>query len=314
MIASKRNLWPELPYREWRETCETLHLWTQVVGKVRLALTPWLNHSWHVPFYLNARGLTTSPIYYEDRALEIVFDFERHSLEILTSEGWETRLALEPRPVAEFYDIVMAELAKAGIQVEIDEHPSEILNAIPFSQDRVHAAYDHEFAHRFWKVLLQADRVLKLFRTSFIGKCSPVHFFWGSFDLAVTRFSGRRAPLHPGGVPGLADDVVREAYSHEVSSAGFWPGGGVNDPVFYSYAYPEPEGFRTSEIEPGAGFFSKDLNEFMLPYEAVRSDPDPDAALLAFLQSTYEAAAHSGNWDRTALECPRGTPGVPSRR
>ena len=241
MIASDSNPWPELPYPEWKETCETLHLWTQVVGKVRLALTPWLNHSWHVPFYVNARGLTTSPIYYGDRALEIVFDFNRHVLEISTSEGWQSRLVLEPRAVAEFFEMVMAELCKAGVHVKIDDHPCEIPDAIPFSRDRVHAAYDRDFAHRFWKALLQADRVLKQFRTGFIGKCSPVHFFWGSFDLAVTRFSGRRAPQHPGGVPGLPDAVVREAYSHEVSSAGFWPGSGSIDyPAFYSYAYPLP--------------------------------------------------------------------------
>jgi hypothetical protein len=311
-MTSKRNPWPELPYLEWKDTCETLHLWTQVVGKVRLALTPWLNHSWHVPLYVNARGLTTSPIYYEDRALEIMFDFNRHVLEIATSEGWQSRLALKPRTVADFFEIVMAELGKAGLHIEIDEHPNEIPDAIPFSRDRVHAAYDPDYAHRFWKALLQADRVLKEFRTGFIGKCSPVHFFWGSFDLAVTRFSGRRAPPHPGGVPGLSDDVVREAYSHEVSSAGFWPGGGgIDYPAFYSYAYPEPEGFRTSEIHPGAGTFSQELREFLLPYETVRSASDPDAALLAFLQSTYEAAAKNANWDRSALERPRGLLGIP---
>ena len=311
-MTIKRNPWPELPYPQWKDTCETLHLWTQVVGKVRLALTPWLNHSWHVPLYVNARGLTTSPIYYENRVLEIVFDFNRHVLEILTSEGWESRLALKPQTVADFFEIVMAELIKAGVHVEIDEHPNEIPNAIPFSRDQVHASYDPDYAHRFWKALLQADRVLKEFRTGFIGKCSPVHFFWGSFDLAVTRFSGRRAPLHPGGVPGLPDEVVREAYSHEVSSAGFWPGGGgIDYPAFYSYAYPEPEGFRTSEIHPSEGFFSQELREFVLPYEAVRTDHDPDARLLAFLQSTYEAAAKNGNWDRTALEGPLGEPGIP---
>jgi len=312
MIASDSNPWPELPYPEWKETCETLHLWTQVVGKVRLALTPWLNHSWHVPFYVNARGLTTSPIYYGDRALEIVFDFNRHVLEISTSEGWESRLVLEPRAVAEFFEMVMAELCKAGVRVKIDDHPCEIPDAIPFSRDRVHAAYDRDFAHRFWKALLQADRVLKQFRTGFIGKCSPVHFFWGSFDLAVTRFSGRRAPQHPGGVPGLPDAVVREAYSHEVSSAGFWPGSGSIDyPAFYSYAYPQPGGFRTSAIKPGSAFFSTELQEFLLPYDAVRTDHDPDATLLAFLQSTYEAAAKNGEWDRSALERPLGEPGAP---
>jgi hypothetical protein len=312
MIASQHNPWPELAYREWKETCETLHLWTQVVGKVRLALTPWLNHSWQVPLYVDARGLATSPIHYEHRALEFIFDFNRHVLEILTSEGWESRIDLKPRTVADFYDLVMAELGKAGVRVEVDEHPCEIPDAIPFSRDSVHAAYDPDFARRFWKALLQADRVLKLFRTGFIGKGSPVHFFWGSFDLAVTRFSGRRAPLHPGGVPGLSDEVVREAYSHEVSSAGFWPGGGSIDyAAFYSYAYPEPEGFKTSIVEPGSAFYSPELREFLLPYDAVRSASDPDATLLAFLQSTYEAAARNGNWDRAALERPLGMPGVP---
>jgi hypothetical protein len=311
MIASKRKPWPELPYLEWRDTLETLHLWTQVVGKVRLALTPWLNHSWHVPLYVSARGLATSPIYYEDRAFEIVFDFNRHVLEIVTSEGWESQLPLKPRSVAAFFEIVMAELGRAGINVEIDEHPTEIPDAIPFSRDTVHVAYDRDFVHRFWQALLQADRVLKRFRTGFIGKCSPVHFFWGSFDLAVTRFSGRRAPMHPGGVPGLSDAVVREAYSHEVSSAGFWPGGGgIEYPTFYSYTYPEPKGFRTSAVEPGSAFFSPDLREFLVPYDAVRSASDPDAALLAFLQSTYEAAASNGNWDRAALERPLGLPGT----
>ena len=260
---------------------------------------------------MSARGLTTSPIYYEDRAFEIVFDFNRHVLDIVSSDGWESQLPLKPRSVAAFFEIVMAELGRAGIKVEIDEHPSEIPDAIPFSRDSVHAAYDRDFAHRFWQVLLQADRVLKQFRTGFIGKCSPVHFFWGSFDLAVTRFSGRRAPIHPGGVPGLSDAVVREAYSHEVSSAGFWPGGGsIEYPTFYSYAYPEPQGFRTSAIEPGSASFSPELSEFLLPYDAVRSASDPDAALLAFLQSTYEAAASNGNWDRAALERPLGMPGV----
>ncbi len=223
---AKQEVWPDLPYSAWKDTCETLHLWTQIVGKVRLALTPWLNHSWHVPLYVNARGLTTSPIYYQHRSFEIVFDFNEHMLEIEVSDGRKSSFALAPRTVAEFYEAVMSELGKLGIRVTINEHPCEIPDAIPFSQDHTHAAYDPEFAHRFWKVLLEANRVLEQFRTGFIGKCSPVHFFWGSFDLAVTRFSGRRAPPHPGGVPGLPDAVVREAYSREVSSAGFWPGGG----------------------------------------------------------------------------------------
>ncbi len=308
---AKQEVWPDLPYSTWKETCETLHLWTQIAGKVRLALTPWLNHSWHVPLYVSTRGLTTSPIYCRHRSFEIIFDFNEHVLEIAMNDGSKNRLALKPRTVAEFYEAVMPELGKTGIHVTINEFPCEIPGAIPFGSDHTHAAYDPAFAHRFWKVLIEADRVLKQFRTGFIGKCSPVHFFWGSFDLAVTRFSGRRAPPHPGGVPGLADAVVRDAYSREVSSAGFWPGGGgVDYPAFYSYAYPEPEGFRSSAVEPSAAFYSETLREFILPYDAVRLAADPDATLLAFLTSTYEAAARNGKWDRSALETAPGIPGV----
>ncbi len=311
MIASPKRdeAWPDLPYTAWKDTCETLHLWTQVAGKIRLKLAPWLNHSWHVPLYVTARGLATSPIYNGRRAFEIVFDFQRHRLDIETGEGLRRGFALEPRTVAAFYGMLLTELAKAGVDVRIDEHPSEIPGAIPFSRDDVHASYDPEFAQRFWRALLQADRVFKQFRTGFTGKCSPVHFFWGSFDLAVTRFSGRRAPPHPGGVPGLPDRVVREAYSREVSSAGFWPGGaGIDYAAFYSYAYPVPEGFRAAKVQPGAAFFNDALGEFILPYDAVRTAADPDAALLAFLNSTYEAAARAGRWDRAELE---GKPGVP---
>jgi len=304
--------WPDLPYSAWKETCASLHLWTQIVGKIRLAQTPWLNHSWHVPLYVTARGLTTSPIPCGQRSFEIAFDFNEQVLEITTSDGVRRKTALEPQTVADFYVNVMSGLTDLGIPVQINEFPSEIPGAVPFSRDRAHAAYDASYAQRFWRALLQADRVLKQFRTSFIGKCSPVHFFWGSFDLAVTRFSGRKAPLHPGGVPGLADAVVREAYSHEVSSAGFWPGGGgVDYAAFYSYAYPVPEGLKMLAVQPEAAFFSESLGEFLLPYNAVRAAPDPDAALLAFLQSTYEAAAGAGGWERAALECPPGTPGVP---
>jgi hypothetical protein len=304
--------WPDLPYTAWQETCATLHLWTQVVGKVRLAQTPWLNHSWHVPLYVTARGLTTSPIPYGQRSFEIAFDFHEHVLEITTTDGPRRRTALEPQTVADFYGKVMSGLTDLGLPVRIDELPCEIPGAVRFSQDQVHAAYDAEYAQRFWRVLLQADRVLKQFRTGFIGKCSPVHFFWGSFDLAVTRFSGRKAPPHPGGVPGLADAVVREAYSHEVSSAGFWPGGGgVDYAAFYSYTYPAPDGFRSRAVQPEAAFFSEPLGEFLLPYDAVRAAPDPDAALLAFLQSTYDAAAGAAGWDRDALEYAAGIPGVP---
>ena len=309
---SHHEAWPDLPYSAWANTCVTLHLWTQIVGKIRLAFTPWLNHSWHVPFYVTARGLTTSPIPWRDRSFEIDFDFRDHLLDISVSDGARKQIPLAPRPVAEFYALVMAALAELGIRVEINELPSEIAGAVRFSQDRIHHSYDADYAGRFWRVLLDVDRVLKQFRTGFIGKSSPVHFFWGSFDIAVTRFSGRRAPPHPGGAPGLSDVVMREAYSHEVSSAGFWPGGGATDyAAFYSYAYPEPAGFRTSRVAPDGAVYNAAIGEFLLPYEAVRAAPDPDAALLAFLQSTYAAAADAGKWDRAALECGLGRPGVP---
>ena len=304
--------WPELPYDGWKETCETLHLWTQIAGKIRLASTPWLNHSWHVPLYVTTRGLTTSAIPHAGGAFEIEFDFIEHVLEIRAGDGGHKRIALEPRTVADFYAAVMVALAELGIPVHIRELPCEIPKAIAFSHDRTHGAYDAEYANRFWRVLVQVDRVLKQFRTGFIGKGSPVHFFWGSFDLAVTRFSGRRAPPHPGGAPGLSDAVMREAYSHEVSSAGFWPGGsGIGDASFYSYAYPVPDGFKAYSVQPEAAFFHETLGEFLLSYEAVRTAPDPDEFLLTFLQSTYEAAANLGKWDRAALECPPGLPGVP---
>jgi len=305
-------LWPELPYEAWRETCDTLHLWAQIVGKVRLAQTPWLNHGWHVPLYLSAKGLTTSPIPHGPRFFELQFDFNQHVLHLDVSDGTSRRIALQPQSVADFYGSLMMALAELGIPVAIDEYPCEIAGATAFSRDIAHAAYDKEYAQRFWHVLLQADRVLKQFRTSFLGKSSPVHFFWGSFDLAVTRFSGRRAPPFKGRTPGVAIEVMREAYSHEVSSAGFWPGGnGIEYPSFYSYAYPTPERFREFPVQPSEAFFSEALGEFLLPYDAVRNAPDPDAALLAFLQSTYEAAAVCAGWDRAALECAQGIPGVP---
>jgi len=303
--------WPELALSAWADTRDTLQLWTQVIGKIRLAQTPWLNHSWHVPLYVNARGLTTSPIAHGSRFFEIQFDFTLHVLDITVSDGRERRLALRPQSVADFYAGVMAALADLGVAVAINEMPCEIAGATAFSRDRVHAAYDPEYARRFWQVLLQSDRLLKRFRTGFLGKSSPVHFFWGGFDLAVTRFSGRRAPPYAGKIPGLKLEVMQEAYSHEVSSAGFWTGGGVDYPAFYSYAYPIPAGFRESTVQPAAAFWSDTLGEFLLPYDAVRTSADPDAALLAFLQSTYEAAAITAHWDRAALECPRGRPGVP---
>jgi Family of unknown function (DUF5996) len=297
------EMWPALPYEAWKDTYTTLHLWTQIVGKIRLAQTPWINHSWHVTLYVTPRGLTTSPIPYGEREFQIDFDFIDHALLIQTSDGETRRLALEPRSVAEFYDALMAALAEAGIHVRIYGRPNEVANPIPFREDRAHAAYDADYAQRFWRVLLQADRVFKQFRTRFGGKVSPVHFFWGSFDHAVTRFSGRTAPPHPGGIPNLPDPVTREAYSHEVSSAGFWPGGsGVDYPAFYSYAYPAPAGFATTPVRPEAAFFHKQLGEFILPYDAVRTAPAPDALLLDFLQTTYEAAANAAKWDRAALE------------
>ena len=311
MSNAPRISWPELPTAAWRETYETLHLWTQIVGKVRLARTPWLNHSWHVALYVTARGLTTSPIPDGLRTFQIDFDLIDHILRISTSDGARRQLALAGQSVASFYSAVMADLTELGIDITIDEMPNELPEPIRFSQDNRHASYDPAAVRRFFQMLANADRVFKQFRTGFLGKASPVHFFWGSFDLAVTRFSGRRAPRHPGGVPHLSDAVACEAYSHEVSSAGFWPGSGAIDyPAFYSYAYPEPAGFRATKVRPEAAFFSEALGEFILPYDAVRLAAQPDQALLEFLQSTYEAAANAAKWDRAALECAPGQPGV----
>jgi hypothetical protein len=311
---SDREPWPELPYAAWRDSCETLHLMTQIVGKIRLARTPWLNHSWHVTLYVTARGLTTSPIPDGARSFQIDFDFIDHVLRIAASDGGQRQLPLVAQPIAAFYAAVMTALAELGIDVAIDDRPNELPDPIRFGEDHMHASYDPDAAHRFWQVLRQVDRVFAQFRTAFLGKSSPVHFFWGSFDLAVTRFSGRSAPRHPGGVPNLPDAVAQEAYSHEVSSAGFWPGGGAIDyPAFYCYAYPAPDGFRTARVKPDAAFFSDALGEFILPYDAVRSAADPDAALLDFLQSTYEAAADAAKWDRAALECALGQPRSPRR-
>lgn len=313
--GTDQDAWPDLPLFAWRETCATLHLWTQIVGKICLSQTPWLNHSWHVTLYLTARGLTTSPIPHGEKAFQIDFDFIDHLLRIESSDGAERKIRLCAQSVAEFFAKIVAALCDLGINLRINELPNELPNPIRFSEDQVHAAYDAAYAYRFWKLLLQADRVFKIFRTGFIGKCSPVHFFWGSFDLAVTRFSGRRAPLHPGGVPNLPDAVVREAYSHEVSSAGFWPGGGAVDyPAFYSYAYPSPPGFSSARVKPESAFFSEELKEFVLPYEAVRTASEPDATLLEFLQSSYEAAAGGGDWDRAALERPLGEIGALRQR
>ena len=295
--------WPSLPLVEWKDTYATLHRWTQIVGKIRMAQSPWINHSWHVTLYLTARGLTTSPLWHGARTFQIDFDFIDHRLLIQSGEGAVRTIALRPRPVADFYRELFATLRELGLEVKIHPTPNELEDAIPLDTDREHASYDAEYANRFWRVLVQSDRIFTAFRGRFIGKCSPVHFFWGSCDLAVTRFSGRRAPQHPGGVPHLPDDVAREAYSHEVSSCGFWPGGGpVPFPAYYSYAYPTPDGFGVAPVRPSSAFFSRDLGEFVLPYDEVRRAPAPDAVLLEFLQSTYEAAADLGRWDRPALE------------
>jgi hypothetical protein len=311
MSNALQSSWPELPLASWRETCETLHLWTQIVGKIRLARAPWLNHSWHVALYVTTRGLTTSPIPDGIGTFQIDFDFIDHHLRISRSDGAQRQLALAGQSVASLYAAVVAALAELGIPIAIDEMPNELPEPIRFSQDRTHASYDPDAVRRFLQILVNVDRVFKQFRTGFLGKASPVHFFWGSFDLAVTRFSGRRAPRHPGGVPHLSDEVACEAYSHEVSSAGFWPGSGAIDyPAFYSYAYPEPAGFRAIRVLPDATFFSEALGEFILPYDAVRTAAQPEQALLEFLQSTYEAAADAARWDREALECPLGQPGV----
>jgi Family of unknown function (DUF5996) len=304
--------WPELPYAAWKDTYATLHLWTQMVGKIRLVQTPWLNHSWHVVLYVSPRGLTTSAIPYGDRTFQLDFDFLNHVLLASTDDGSHREVGLVPRSVAEFYADLMESLSELGIEIHISDMPNEVPEPIRFSEDRTHASYDPDYVQRLWRILLQVERVLYEFRTAFIGKCSPVHFFWGSFDLAVTRFSGRRAPLHPGGVPYLPDAVAQEAYSHEVSSAGFWPGNDVIPyPAFYSYAYPEPSGFTRAAIRPAEAFYSEDLSEYILPYEAVRTAADPDQALMDFLSSTYEAAASLGKWDRAALECAIGVPGRP---
>ncbi len=311
-LLSSRSAWPELSYAALRPTLETLHLWTQVVGKARLAKTPWINHSWHATLYVSARGLTTSLIPHGGLGFELKFDLVSHALLVRVSDGGQGRIALAPRSVADFHAELQETMARLGIPVEIDVHPNELPNPTPFPQDTAMRAYDADSAHRFWLALVQCDRVFKRFRTRFVGKCSPVHFFWGSFDLAVTRFSGRPAPLHPGGVPHLPDAVTREAYSHEVSSAGFWPGSGnIEHAAFYSYCYPVPAGFADAAIATDEVRFDPQLGEFLLPYDAVRNAGEPDAALLSFLQTTYEAAANAGHWDSGALEIDEGRLGRP---
>jgi hypothetical protein len=302
-MPSKVPQWPDIPLAAWQDTFATLHLWTQIVGKVRLTLTPWLNHSWHTTLYVTAKGLTTSPIPYEDRTFELEFDFTAHRLEVRSSDGRRDEVPLRPQSVAAFYGLLLEAMGRLDLSVRISRKPSELVDPIPFAEDEVHRSYDAEYVHRFWLALVQVDRVFKIFRTRFIGKASPVHYFWGAGDLAVTRFSGRRAPEHPGGIPNLPDWVTREAYSHEVSSCGFWPGGGAIDyPAFYAYAYPEPGGFRDMRVAPEGAFYSKDYGEFILPYDRVARAASPDDTLLEFLQSTYEAAAALGQWDREALE------------
>jgi hypothetical protein len=297
----REETWPRLPLDEWRDTYATLHMWTQIVGKVRLALTPLVNHWWNVTLYVTARGLTTGAMPHGTDALRIDFDFLDHALEIESSRGGTFSTPLAPRTVADFHAAVMGGLDQLGMPVHIWTQPQEV-EAPAFEEDETHAAYDPDAAHRLWRVLVQCDRVMGAFRSRFLGKCSPVHFFWGAFDMAVTRFSGRPAPPHAG-APFMARWVAREAYSHECSSCGFWPGGGpVPEPVFYAYAYPEPAGFREWPVEPAAAVYSTDLFEYLLPYEAVRTAEDPDAALLAFFQTTYEAAAVPGDWDREGLE------------
>jgi hypothetical protein len=301
--------WPPLPLSDWAQTATTLQRWLQIVGKVRMVHTPPVNHCWHTTLYVSPAGLTTGLIPHPERPFEIDFDFIRHRLFIRAADGRNATVELRPRSVASFYAEVMAHLAALGIPTAIYARPNELPDTTPFAEDEAHASYDAEHVNRFWRILVSTDRVLRRFRSSFIGKCSPVHFFWGAADMAVTRFSGRPAPLHPGGVPNLPDAVVREAYSHEVSSAGFWPGGGgLDEPAFYSYAYPEPEGYKDARVAPAAAYYHKDLREFVLPYRAIREQPSPDDALLQFLETTYDAAARLGQWDRGALERPTKAP------
>lgn len=308
MTSPDDDIWPALAYADWQDTCGTLHLWTQVVGKIKLALSPLTNHWWGIVLTVNARGLTTGPMPYRDRALQIDFDFCAHELILRTSDAREERIRLAPMPVADFYRAVMARLRALGVEVHIWTTPVEIEGAIPFDRDRTHASYDAAAAQTFWRQLVQADRVFDIFRARFLGKVSPVHFFWGSFDLAVTRFTGRPAPpLTSSKAPNVGLWVMQEAYSHECSSVGFWPGnGGYGRAAFYSYAYPEPDGFGTAPVRPAGAAYNKDVGQFLLDYDAVRTAASPDDALLDFMQSTYEAAANRGAWERKALERPPG--------
>jgi hypothetical protein len=302
MTATTINQWPELPLAEWKDTYDTVHRWTQIVGKIRLALTPLQNHWWNSTLYVTPRGLTTSAMSYNGRLFQIDFDFIDRLLLIEATDGSVKTITLRSRSVSEFYQETMAALGSLGIHVPIWTTPVEVPDRTPFEQDQKHASYDPEYGQRFWRILAQVSLVFTEFRSRFTGKVSPVHFFWGAFDLAVTRFSGRTAPLHPG-APNCARFVMVEAYSHELSSCGFWPGGGpIDEPVFYAYAYPEPEGFKDYPIQPEEAFYHKEMREFVLPYDVVRNAKSPDKTLLSFLQSTYEAAAMRAKWDRHALE------------
>jgi hypothetical protein len=305
-------MWPDIPYAAWRETCTALHLYTQIIGKYRLARTPWLNHSWHATLYVNARGFTTALVPDGPGGIEVVMDLVEHRVIGAASDGRTASFPLGPTSVAAFHARVVDLIVTLGGMPKMDGRPNEVPDPVPFAQDSEPRPYDAEAVTRFFQALVAVDRVLKRFRTGFIGKVSPVHLFWGSFDLAVTRFSGRPAPLHPGGVPALPDAVTREAYSHEVSSAGFWPGGaGVEEPMFYSYAYPPPIGFAAARVEPDAARYDQAMGEFLLPYDGVRRAADPDLTLMRFLESTYRAAADLGGWDSTALECATGVPRRP---
>jgi len=300
--------WPDLPYNAWKDTYETLHMWTQIVGKIRLGRMPWLNHTWQVTLYPTASGLTTGRMPYGDESFEIDFDFVAHELNVRTSRGDHGTIQLTPMPVAQFYASLMEALTELRMPVAIYRKPSEVESQLPFDEDDVHRSYDAEYVNRCWRIVCSATDVLTRFRSRFYGKASPVHFFWGGFDLAVTRFSGRIAPPHPGGVPNVPDRVTRDAYSHEVSSAGFWPGGATAPyPFFYSYAYPEPKGFAGATVQPASARYDTTLHEFVLPYDDMRQAADPERALLAFLESTYVAAADFGAWDRGSLEVPHDT-------
>ena len=295
--------WPEMPYEDWKDTAATLHMWTQIVGKIRLAQWPWVNHSWHVTLYVSPCGLTTGPIPYGEQTFQIDFDFIDHQLLITSSSGQIRVIPLKPQTTADFHAAVTGALRDLGLEVGFSGRPNEVEQAVPFAEDVKHASYDAHAVHRFWCALREVDMVFKRFRARFIGKASPSHFFWGSFDLAVSRFSGRPAPAHPGGYPNMPLDVMQEAYSHEVSSTGFWPGGEMMPyPMFYSYAYPTPEGFADAVVAPEAAAWNTDLGEFVLPYEDVRNSDDPEQTLMDFLQTTYDAAARCADWDVAAFE------------